>query len=353
MRLFKHLLLSVFFFVGSITFGLSQYTLTVESSVPTEAPGTTYRFYVDMTDPTDRMSAVFGDTGAPLTLSAPEGVFNTPLNSSWNASGISPAFLELFPIMADDTYATIGLEGAASESGIPNAVDPSLVDDGAQPFAPFFTTDGATLLEVNTLTGASYFILNTADNGLPDANLRVLIMQVTTTGSVSGTLNFQVFPLGDGDNQIQTTVDFDGVGTFAGEVGGCLVPIACNYNPLATFSDESCDFTSCLAIGCTDPLACNYDPLAIYLDDSCVYFNPPYDCDGLCINDVDGDDVCDELEIYGCTDSNATNYDPAATEDNGLCQTGLCTPDTDLPFFAYFPDSTFLSCDELMPAPEE
>jgi len=353
MRLFKYFILSVCFFFGSITFGLSQYTLTVESSVPAVAPGTTYRFYVDMVNATDRMSAVFGDAETPLILSAPDGVFNTSYNSSWNASGINAAFLGLFPIMADDTYATIGLEGPSSESGLPNAVDPSLADDGAQPFAPFFMTDGATLLEANTLTGASYFILNTADNGLPDANLRVLIMQVTTTGTVSGTLNYQVFPLGDGDNQIQTTIDFDGVGTYTAEVGGCMVSLACNYNPFATFSDDSCDFVSCLAIGCTDPIACNYDPLADYLDDSCIYLNPPYDCDGLCINDVDGDAVCDELEIYGCTDSNASNYDPAATEDNGLCQTGLCTPDTDLPFFAYFPDSTFLSCDELMPAPEE
>jgi hypothetical protein len=353
MRLFKHLLLSVCFFFGSITFGLSQYTLTVESSVPAVAPGTVYRFYVDMVDPTDRMSAVFGNNVDTLTLSAPDGVFNTSYNGSWNASGINAAFLALFPIIADDTYATIGLEGPASESGIPNASDPSLVDDGAQPFAPFFTTDGATLLEVNTLIGASYYVLNTAENGLPDANLRVLIMQVTTTGAISGTLNYQVFPLGVGENQIQISVDFDGVGTFAGEVGGCLVPIACNYNPSATFSDGSCDFISCLAIGCTDPMACNYDPLAIYLDASCIYFNPPFDCDGLCINDADSDGICDELEIYGCTDSNASNYNPAATEDNGLCQTGLCTPDTDMPFFAYFPDSTFLSCDELMPAPEE
>ncbi len=353
MRLFKNLFLSMCFFFGSITLGLSQYTLTVESSVPAAAPGTVYRFYVDMTDPTDRMIAVFGNNDVALILSAPDGVFNTSLNSSWNASGITSAFLAMFPIMADDTYATIGLEGPSSESVFPNAADPTIVDDEVQTFAPFFSTDGATLLEVNTLTGASYSILSTAENGLPDANQRVLIMQVTTTGLISGTLNFQVFPLGNEESQIQTSVDFDGVGTFSGEVGGCLVSLACNYNPIATFSDESCEFTSCLAIGCTDQIACNFDPLAEYSDGSCIYITPPYDCDGLCINDMDGDDVCDELEIYGCTDSNASNYDPAATEDNGLCQTGLCTPDTDLPFFAYFPDSTFLSCDELMPSPEE
>ena len=33
-------------------------------------------------------------------------------------------------------------------------------------------------------------------SGLPDANLQVLVMQVTTTGTISGQINFQVFPLG-------------------------------------------------------------------------------------------------------------------------------------------------------------
>ena len=38
------------------------YTLTVEASTPAVAPGTTYRFYVDMTDASDRFSAIFGTT---------------------------------------------------------------------------------------------------------------------------------------------------------------------------------------------------------------------------------------------------------------------------------------------------
>ena len=42
---------------------------------------------------------------------------------------------------------------------------------------------------------------------------------------------------------------------------------------------------------------------------SCVYADEFYDCDGNCLNDTDGDGVCDELEINGCTDSTACNYD--------------------------------------------
>ena len=31
-------------------------------------------------------------------------------------------------------------------------------------------------------------------NCFPDANSRVLVMQVTTTGSISGQMNYQIFP---------------------------------------------------------------------------------------------------------------------------------------------------------------
>ena len=133
---------------------------------------TTYRFYVDMQDATDRMSAVFGNDQASLLVNAPGGAFNSAFNSSWNASGINPAFLPVFPDLADDTYATIGLMGPASTSGIAGAADPSIVEDSNQPITPFFLTPGATNLESTTLTGASWYVLNTAANGLPDANFR-------------------------------------------------------------------------------------------------------------------------------------------------------------------------------------
>ena len=93
-----------------------------------------YRFYVQMQDATDRMSAVFGNDQASLLVSA--GAFNSAFNSSWNASGINPAFLPVFPDLADDTYATIGLSGPASTSGIVGAADPSIVEDATQAITP-------------------------------------------------------------------------------------------------------------------------------------------------------------------------------------------------------------------------
>ncbi|MGB0150520.1 MAG: hypothetical protein ACPF87_06490, partial [Flavobacteriales bacterium] len=244
-----------------------EYSLTVESS-PGVTPGVTVnKFYVNMVHPTDRMSAVYGNDEAGLSIDVPMGAFNSQFNSSWNASGINPAFLSVFPDLADDTYATIGLSGPASASGISGAADPSIVEDPNQPVTPFFATNGATLLEATTLTGASWYILNTASNGLPDANMRVLILQIATAGGVSGTINFQVFPEGNGEAAIYKTVNFDGPGIFGGGVvgSGCTDPGACNFDPSAFPDDGSCEYNSC--VGCMDESACNFDEDAL-IDDS-------------------------------------------------------------------------------------
>lgn len=75
-------------------------------------------------------------------------------------------------------------------------------------------------------------------------------------------------------------------------------------------------------IGCMDKTACDYDSTATTRG-NCTYpfdkhGNDYLDCDGVCINDMDGDSICDEAEIPGCTDPTAFNYNPKAT-DNGEC----------------------------------
>ena len=49
--------------------------------------------------------------------------------------------------------------------------------------------------------------------------------------------------------------------------------------------------------GCNDHLACNYDAQALSDDGSCTYANIGYDCNNICLNDSDEDNVCDEFEI--------------------------------------------------------
>jgi len=293
----------------------AQYTLTVESSPAVGTGGTVYRFYVDMQDPTDRMSAVFGNDQANLVINTPAGAFNSAFNSSWNASGINPAFLPVFPDMADDTYATIGLTGPASTSGIAGAADPSIVEDNNQPITPYFLTPGATNLESTTLTGSSWYILNTAANGLPDADMRVLIAQVTTAGAISGQMNYQVFPLGVGADQQQLSVAFDGAGTFpqgGGDIEGCTDATACNYNADATVDDGSClQNDECGVCGGDGIPAGDCDCDGNQLDALGV-------CGGDCAADADNDGICDNVDdCVGALDECGICNGPGAINECG------------------------------------
>ena len=99
--------------------------------------------------------------------------------------------------------------------------------------------------------------------------------------------------------------DVDGDGCDVDEVPGCTDLAASNYDPEATDDDGSCVYD---VEGCTDETACNYNPMATVDDGACEYPEEFYGCDGNCLNDADGDGVCDELEVVGCLDESACNY---------------------------------------------
>ena len=66
-------------------------------------------------------------------------------------------------------------------------------------------------------------------------------------------------------------------------------------------------------------------------DASCEFASEGLDCEGNCLNDADGDGVCDENEVLGCTDATACNYDMDATDDDASCEfedaLGVCGGD--------------------------
>ena len=134
-------------------------------------------------------------------------------------------------------------------------------------------------------------------------------------------------------------IDIDGICDDL-EVLGCTNTDADNFNPLATEDDSSCYFT---INGCMDELACNYNELANedFEGQLCDYAEELYDCEGNCIEDIDGDGICDELEIEGCSqDLSACNYNPLGTQTcvypediygvNYLDCDGSCVFDTDM-----------------------
>ena len=133
------------------------------------------------------------------------------------------------------------------------------------------------------------------------------------------------------ENGIIFNNDDDGDGICnEDEIAGCTDIAYVEYNPEATDDDGSCLTIS--QSGCTNETACNYNNLASEDDGSCVYPSETYlNCDENCINDTDGDGICDEIEVLGCTDENACNFDTNATDDSGLCE---------------YPTETYLNCNE-------
>ncbi|MFM1947697.1 MAG: hypothetical protein RL207_1980 [Bacteroidota bacterium] len=133
---------------------------------------------------------------------------------------------------------------------------------------------------------------------------------------------------------------------ISNNIPGCMNPLACNYNPLATVDDGSCILpgSSCndnnpntindsigpncncvgaiIVPGCTDPLACNYNPLANQNNGTCIY--PGSSCDDgnpNTTNDSIGANCncVGNLIVPGCIDPFSCNYNPLATIDDGSC----------------------------------
>ena len=91
------------------------------------------------------------------------------------------------------------------------------------------------------------------------------------------------------------------------------------YGQVENFMVQSED---CELYGCMDETACNYDGTALY-SSSCIYPLNYYDCTGNCLNDINANGVCDELDVFGCTDSSVINFDETATFDDGSCLDNL------------------------------
>jgi hypothetical protein len=346
---------------GSCTYPQPSYDgLTYElfaEDLPTQGMRT-YRVYANFTNPDDQLSAVFAQDGNPLAIASTSPFYQNE-NGGAFANEINPTLFAVIPDLAYDSWVTIGGENSAL----------NLNQVGTDAAAADFEAGGAFAID-NSLGGSWFVLPDLEPLAFPDENGRVLIAQLTTMGQVDMTINLQyraengenpqvlnenlVFPdlaLGctdltacnyddsaeadDGsciypeqyyNCNFSCVNDTDGDGVCDElEVPGCTDNSASNYNPEATDEDGSCQYP-----GCTNPEACNFDDEANVDDGSCELPELYYDCNGDCLNDADGDGICDELEIPGCTDEGATNYNPSATDDDGSCAfTGCTNPDAD------------------------
>ena len=211
---------------------MNDYTLSVEVYATDIVPGqTTYRFYQQLANTDDFMSSVFGNNEDPFSLSTTTGFYNSQFGSTV-ASGVNPAFLAFFPDLAADSWVTIGIEG----QNVGSEVAISVVESTEQPWVGAFAFGEAISgqdIVMDDNTGGAWYVLNGSPNGLPDADGRVLFMQLTTAGEISGVINTQVFGNGDGANDIRNTYTISGVGTFSPDGGGVTNACGCT-DDLAT-----------------------------------------------------------------------------------------------------------------------
>ena len=248
-------------FDAAAEYGLRIETVVVHEGVVGQADltgYTTYRLYVDLPDSADFVSAVYGNDQDTLILGT-TGDFYQNILGGPTPNAVNSLLFSAFPELEFDSWVTIG------NAGVPEAGTQSIsiVEDVLAPWIlPFESGLG---IEVNTVTGGSWYIVNNGSslNGVAGDDLSVLLGQFTTNGDLYGELQVQFFPGGDG-SEFQT--------------------------------------------------------LALDLNNACSYPITYYDCQDQCLNDADGDGVCDELEIPGCTNSAACNYNELATDEDGTCR---------------------------------
>lgn len=181
--------------------------------------GNTYRVYAVLTQPQHSIHAIFGEGGDFLSLESTAPFYQHPLGG-YTSAEINAGIIPMEPALAFDTWVTIGAE---------NAVANNLWTIGIE-FGDF--ENGGSVSADN----GAWFLVPTDVRTLPDANSMVLLMQLTTTGTATGTLNFQGWDQ-EGMPWQERGLTFTTSESF---IFGCMQQGSPNYNPGATFDDGTC-----------------------------------------------------------------------------------------------------------------
>jgi hypothetical protein len=286
--------------------------------------GTTYRVYAYFENAGDECTALFAVgvneiNPVNLELEVTTSFWQNPLGADIGSS-INPALFAVDSTVQYDSWFTIGSET------ITDAPVSTVGMSGV--LAEFNNGNGFVL---NGPTGGSWYVTpNSNPLATAGEEMRVLLAQLTVTddaegnpGDITGIWNMQWRAAGGGSMENREL--YFATGDYMPPLDGCTNETACNYNPLATDDDGSCLMTDECGV-------CGGDGIAEGACD-CEGNGPDagYGCDGVCLNDADGDGTCDEFEVLGCTDDAACNYDGSATEDDGSCasldECGVCGGD--------------------------
>ena len=254
---------------------------------------TTYHIYANVTNELDFVSAVYGTSDDPLFLESTGDIFHVD-GAADLATAINPDLFGFFPLLAFDSWLTIGASnaldgvevqttfnassealqgfnnangfvvqdpigglwfntyGCAGESATEFVLDSlvtELYDSTDSCDAPVVVIDGDSTCVLDSVFMDVTELEFCANDGLAYGgdDLRVLLAQVTTNGDLTGMFNAQVFPNGN-----QNATDYAAGFTFSsnGGVFGCTDSTATNFDPLAgaTIDNLSCLYPCTLAL---------------------------------------------------------------------------------------------------------
>lgn len=166
--------LTLALFLGAVLASQAQFKSLVVEEVDNkgEVPGRTYRVYAQMEGEGDVIDAVFGDGDDYLEVSSTAPFYQHELGAN-SANDLQRATVQSEPGLKYDSWVTIGFE-----DNYMNALTAFLMDfSGFEKGDMLFTDNGAWFVTPDMRQAAAG----------PDGKL--LLMQLTTEGEVSGQLN--------------------------------------------------------------------------------------------------------------------------------------------------------------------
>jgi hypothetical protein len=183
-------------------------------------PGETYRIYAQLTDATASLHAVFGDSNGSMIIQSTADFYQHDFGGQTSAL-VNEAAIAADPALAYDSWVSIGADNANSNNLWDVGIDFLNFKNGSE----LFIEDGA------------WFLVPTDAYTMPDQSGLILLAQLTTAGTATGSINMQGW-VGDKEAWQERNVEFT---TTNAHTFGCTNGDAENFNPEATFDDGTCE----------------------------------------------------------------------------------------------------------------
>ena len=137
-------------------------------------PGNTYRVYAVLPTAQHSVHAVFGSYGHVLSISTTGSFFQHQYGSN-SSLDINQSIVDLEPRLAFDSWVTIGVDNSDQNELWQIDID----------WTQFLA--GGSI----TATDGAWFVAPDDENAFPKKENKVLLMQLTTTGTITGVINLQ------------------------------------------------------------------------------------------------------------------------------------------------------------------